>query len=213
MATAKKPFEGERRTGCLLTLGKVIIVTPIAAVVLTIILRVFFVQEPATEGTGVESPLYLTPSSTIPSVAGILLITPGQEITAFYTVTNSTRVTSVSQWVGIHAVGPHACEQDWGAPARYWAKLDNFVLEPGATRRIEGKLRFSEVGLYFGETTRLTREGNSAGGYGRRVSRQYFVVGDENTIKSVDTSCVAEKTRLIGRQVLLDATPQPTQQP
>ncbi len=208
--TAKRLQLGKRRTGCLLALGRALIVIPISAVVLLVVLRMFFIQEPGPEGTAVASPLNLIPSSTIPGVAGILLVAPGQDVTAVYTLTNKAEVASVSPWVGIHAVGPHACEQDWKARAKHWAKLDNFILEPGEFRRIEGTLQFTEVGLYFGETTRPTPGGTSAGGYGRCVSRQYFVVGDENTLKSVDTSCVANRTRQIGRQILLTA---PTDEP
>ena len=151
-STANYPRIDQSPTGCLRTIAYGCIVILGMAVVIFIFSRIFFIQEPTTAGTGVDSPLYMTPSSMITHAAGILLVQPGQELTAFYTVTNDTKEPSASSWVGLHAIGPRACELDWEAPNRLFILIENFVLEPGDSKRIEGKLEFTEPGLYFAES-------------------------------------------------------------
>jgi len=181
-------------------LSKVAIAVSIAGVLLSIIFAIFFMREPVG-GTDVSSPLEVFPVSTVTGEPGILLLRLGQEVTAIYTVTNSTNDISVSRRIGISAAGPHACNLDWSEPAHGFGAIDNIALHPNESKRFTGSQTYTVRGLYFMETNRQTMD-NRWGGFGDRVNRQYFIVGDADTIRSVDKSCVAERTRVVGQQVL-----------
>ncbi|MEA2574648.1 MAG: hypothetical protein QOH93_1946 [Chloroflexia bacterium] len=185
--------------------GRTYVVLIIGALLSSILLATFFGREPSG-GTSVSSPLYLSPALPIPGTPGILLVRPGEVMTAVYTVTNTTSNVSVSRRITLHGRGPRACELDWNAPPKEFGSLEYVVLRPGESMRFEGIQRFTVAGLYFVETNRQTMDGRW-GAFGRRINRQYFIVGDESTIRSVDTSCVAERTIVIGIQVLLTPTP------
>lgn len=192
-------------------LAKALIGLLLALVVFSMIFAFFFLREP-TGGTGVSSPLDVSPASPIKGTPGILLIRPGKEITAAYTVTNTTNDTSVSRRIGISAQGPRACELEWNAPSSGFGATEFVVLKPNESFKFVGKQTFTQPGLYFMETNRQTMDGNW-GGFGRRVDRVYFIVGDENTLKSVDSSCVADKSRLLGQPIVGTPTAQPTSKP